>query len=490
MPINPNIALGVQAPQVNYDLLSPMNALRIQALVNQNKMSQAQFDEYTRQLKEEADLRTLLQGGQPQVSGAPAIPKPAVMSPTQIPMPQTGMPMGPETMGAIQNAPQMPQQPQANALAATVTGANKNKAIVDLTDPNFVAQIAASGKAGRDFIGRISEVQKARTEEATRAANLQAARGAQYVNLLQFVNNQQDALKWIQMQQQDPAMAGSPIANVPMMQAASSIPADPAGFAQWKQQAALGLGKYIEQNKPQYFQQDFGGTKRIFGAPGLGGPGGVVPGSEGKVTMTPAEAANIGLRAREVKLSEYEKSPEGAKALAAAKATGEAIAKDQTAARAALPALIDQTNQSLKLIDDLVGKEKVVDKNGNVLQEATAPHPGFNTAVGKSWLLSKVPLPTDAYAFGQRLEQIKSQDFLNMYQTLRGAGAISDAEGKKATAALDRMNLATDKKEFISAANDLRDVLRSGVTRVQKRAGAVGANTGGNEVDANNPLLK
>lgn len=54
--------------------------------------------------------------------------------------------------------------------------------------------------------------------------------------------------------------------------------------------------------KPHFAQQTLGGTVRQIATPAFGGAATVVPGSQAAVTMTPAEAANVGLRAQEVGL--------------------------------------------------------------------------------------------------------------------------------------------------------------------------------------------
>jgi hypothetical protein len=48
----------------------------------------------------------------------------------------------------------------------------------------------------------------------------------------------------------------------------------------WKKQFALGATKYITENKPVTFAQDFGTGGRVMSRAGLGGPATVVPGSE------------------------------------------------------------------------------------------------------------------------------------------------------------------------------------------------------------------
>jgi hypothetical protein len=121
----------------------------------------------------------------------------------------------------------------------------------NLSDPDVQRRLASEfGETGRKIASGISSIGTAETTEKKRRIDTAVEKSKMWNNALMDVTDQRSALQWIQDQKNDPDMAGSPIANVSILDAASRIPADPAGFAQWKQQAALGLSKYIEQNKP------------------------------------------------------------------------------------------------------------------------------------------------------------------------------------------------------------------------------------------------
>jgi hypothetical protein len=151
----------------------------------------------------------------------------------------------------------------------------------DLTKPETRYKLATQfGESGRKLSTGVTEIGKAATEESKRRNELVVSKTNLYRDALRDVTDQRDALKWLQTQQQDPDMAGSPVTKVSIMDAARSIPADPAGFADWKNKAALGLSEYIKQNKPVTFAQDLGPTGRVLSRPGLGGEATVVPGSE------------------------------------------------------------------------------------------------------------------------------------------------------------------------------------------------------------------
>ena len=360
------------------------------------------------------------------------------------------------------------------------------------------------GETGRKIASGVTDIGKAGTEEAKRRNELVASKTKLYSDALRDVTDQRSALKWLQTQQQDPDMAGSPVTKVLIMDAARSIPADPAGFEAWKQKAALGLGEYIKQNKPQYFQQDVGGTKRIVGIPGLGGPAGEIAGGTVETTMTPAqereakdsairikqEGQRIGLEGRRVAVLEQDarqkQDPVFQQAMAGAKATGEAIAKGIVAAQQALPGVITNAMIAVNAVDDMIGKQAVKDASGKVIQPATKPHPGFNDAVGATWKPGFRFIPgTNASDFQSYQDQIEGAAFLSAFEALKGGGAISEKEVAKATAAKLRMKLAQSEVEYVKAAREFQDVVRTGVDNARRKFGAGGAPAaGGADIDA------
>jgi hypothetical protein len=353
------------------------------------------------------------------------------------------------------------------------------------------------GESGRKIAAGITDIGKAGTEESKRKADLVASKTNQYRDALRDVTDQRSALQWLQTQQQDPDMAGSPIAKLSIMDAARSIPADPAGFEAWKQKAALGMTEYIKQNKPQFFQQNLGGTQRIVSIPGMGGEAAPVAGGTGAVTLTDfqqkelanqekrikQEGARIGLEGRRVAVLEEQekraKDPQFQQEMAAAKAKGEAIAKGDVAAAQALPGVISNAENALKIIDDMVGKQPVKDSKGKVIEPGTAPHPGFKDAVGVTWKPGFRFVPgTDAASFQAYQDQIEGSAFLEAYNTLRGTGSISEKEGAKATAARMRMKTSQSEDEYIKAAREYQDVIRQGVENARRKVpggGTIGA---------------
>jgi hypothetical protein len=79
------------------------------------------------------------------------------------------------------------------------------------------------------------------------------------------------------------------VSIVPLETALAEIPKDPVGLADWKNKNALGLEKYIEQNKPSVTTRNTGTTTELLSTPGLGGAATVVPGSQANMQMTPGQ---------------------------------------------------------------------------------------------------------------------------------------------------------------------------------------------------------
>lgn len=78
---------------------------------------------------------------------------------------------------------------------------------------------------------------------------------------------------------------------------------------------------------------------------------------------------------------------------------------------------------------------------------------------------------TPGYDFQNLVEQAKSGAFLTAIDQLRGMGALSNAEGSAATAAITRMDTATSKEAFLKAVEDYRAIVDAGRKRAAARIG-------------------
>jgi hypothetical protein len=123
-------------------------------------------------------------------------------------------------------------------------------------------------------------------------------------------------------------------------------------------------------------------------------------------------------------------------------------------AQANLPNVIQESQNTIGLIDELLKS------------------PGLKTAVGGSRMFGMQNIPgTAAKDFDVRLDQLKGKQFLQAYESLKGAGAITDIEGTKAGNAIARMDASASEKEFIKAAREFQEIISQGLERAKSKAG-------------------
>jgi hypothetical protein len=268
----------------------------------------------------------------------------------------------------------------------------------------------------------------------------------------------------------------------------------PGGLARLINESKLGTEKFMELNKPQLSTTDIGGQvlSRTFqpltsqlttiGTDAKTMAPGEAERLKNDATRIRQEGQRIGLEGRRVAVLEEnnrrDADPAFQQRMGAARATGEAIAKGDVAAVQALPKIVSRAEEGVRLIDELIGIRD--SKTGQLLTKDPVtgeplknnkPHPGFQNAVGATWLPGARLVPgTDAAGFMSRFDQIKGASFLEAFESLKGGGAITEKEGQKGTDAINRMSTSTDEKEFIRAAMDLQDIIRKGVQNAQTRA--------------------
>ena len=164
------------------------------------------------------------------------------------------------------------------------------------------------------------------------------------------------------------------------------------------------------------------------------------------------------------------------------------------------PQVIATIEDTLKNVNDLIGdariikdpktgKEKIdyiVTVDGKQVQ-GRKPQAGFEYAVGMGLPSWAVMGGSDTAGFLGRLEQIKGKTFLQAFESLKGAGQITEKEGEKATSALNRMNTAQSEVEFIKAAREFEENLNRGMALAKQKAGMP---TGSSATLRWNPTLK
>jgi len=147
-----------------------------------------------------------------------------------------------------------------------------------------------------------------------------------------------------------------------------------------------------------------------------------------------------------------------AAAIEDAKASGRQQGEARTEAEINLPQTFDAYEKSISLIDELTA------------------HPGFKDAVGfpdNPFTLGGLVPWTDAAGFRKRLDQLSGRGFMEVFPTLKGGGPITDVEGGKAQASINRMSQATSEKEFLAASEDFKRELFRLKKVTADRAGAV-----------------
>jgi hypothetical protein len=95
-----------------------------------------------------------------------------------------------------------------------------------------------------------------------------------------------------------------------------------------------------------------------------------------------------------------------------------------------------------------------------------ANHPGKSSAVGFGGTTASMIPGTNAAGFASQLETFKAQVFLPQVQNLKGMGALSDAEGKRLTAAIGALDQKMKPAEFDAQLKIIENDLRKARARV------------------------
>lgn len=430
MPIDPSIALGLKPVQIESPINQMAKAYEMQNAIQSNKLNQMKMDEYQRGLAEEEAFKNAL-GSATDEAGV----KNAFYS------------MGSKGVKAYYDYTKAKAEQEKLAAETKNLGYTGQKTQADVF------------KAKQDFL------KSALRDISSNPSN---------ENIIAWG---QDAINNNHMSLEEAKMQVGRLLAIPPEQRRAFLASQ---------------GATAGELKPQITTQNLGGTSQIVSVPAFGGAPSVL--STSKMTATPGELLTASTtrrgqdltNARELQRIEIEKgksSPEYIALEAKMKQQGKQAAIDAVA----VPAAIDSATQAIQKIDELVGKPTLKDKSGKIIQQGTAPHPGFEAAVGASMLPGARFVPgTNAADFDARLKEIQGGAFLEAYNTLKGGGSITEVEGQKATQAITRMSTAQSEAEFKTAARDFQDVLRKGIARAKAKVGGAG----GTDVDTNNPLLK
>lgn len=132
-----------------------------------------------------------------------------------------------------------------------------------------------------------------------------------------------------------------------------------------------------------------------------------------------------------------------------------------------------QTQAAIDLPKDLGGAQQTLD-----LIQKLRTHPGRQWGTGMTGVVPAVP-GSATKDFVTLLDQAKGTGFLTAIGSLKGTGQITEIEGKKATDAIARMDRTQSEAGFLSALKDYEDVVRAGMDRAQRKAGAGSFGRGG-----------
>lgn len=221
------------------------------------------------------------------------------------------------------------------------------------------------------------------------------------------------------------------------------------GLQEWMQRKRGGAGEYgmtpiwgvDKDGKPAIVQLGKGGDAKQSGLPEgfqLARDPIKVEGPTGTTLLDPQTRQPISFIPKDLKGAEVQK------------AQGEA----QGAAIVNLPNTLAKSQQTLDVID------KMID------------HPGRETATGLSGTLDPRNYlgGTDAKNFQIAAKQLEGKTFLEAFESLKGAGAITEMEGSKATAAIARLDRAQSDTEYLAALKELRVIITAGMERAKAKA--------------------
>lgn len=180
-------------------------------------------------------------------------------------------------------------------------------------------------------------------------------------------------------------------------------------------------------------------------------------------TMAPGESARLAQSQQQFGQSQnlaerkfaLENDPAHLQQKAYLQAAGREAGQSQTKSAAALPGVVAEAENAIKLSEELL------------------QHPGLDAATGMSSTFDprNYLAGTNARDFNIRNDQLKGKVFLQAFESLRGAGQITENETKQAQAALARMDSSASQAEYVQAVREFQNVIRSGVQKAQGKAG-------------------
>lgn len=350
-------------------------------------------------------------------------------------------------MGALDMKDREAAAAERNALRNYLAGG------ADLNTPEGQAgALRVAPNAASPMIKGNLEIGKLRGEIGKTAAQTDEAKaktiGEQFKNrqalitqnlqVLGSVSSPEQAAQWIQGGVQSGLIDGSGAQNS-MAELQAALKAGPQGFAQWKQQQMQAGMTIAQQMEQQWKAQEFGLNKDKF------------------AYQQKNDAANRGVTIRGQNMAD-------SRARDLNQTQRELLTQEKTLKVAELQDKADAKAQAKDAaVSSIENQVAAIDMALN--------HPGRATGTGLSSIADpRNYIPgTDATNFGAVVEQIKGAAFLQAFQSLKGGGAITEIEGKKAEGAIARLKTTQSDVEFEKSLKELRGIMRDGYRRLSGR---------------------
>jgi hypothetical protein len=216
------------------------------------------------------------------------------------------------------------------------------------------------------------------------------------------------------------------------MDAARNIPADPEGFNRWKQQAALGITKFMELNKPSTMQINRSGATDVIQTPGLGG----APTTVGSFADVPLPAA---VEAQKVRIGQSTRSTTNVQLPPQEKA-------EQADRGKMLVAEYNDISKAAKLAAKTLPS---LDANLNILNKGFTTGFGTETkAAGASVLAALGVSNADKFATNAQIFQAKATEAV-LQKQLEQKGPQTESDAKRIDAVGAQLGKTTDGNKFL-----------------------------------------
>ncbi|UXN74509.1 hypothetical protein N8D56_05045 [Devosia sp. A8/3-2] len=143
------------------------------------------------------------------------------------------------------------------------------------------------------------------------------------------------------------------------------------------------------------------------------------------------------------------------RSLSGERAFGTAVGTSQGQGAAAAQGDISSAEAALNILDQI----------------ETSPELPWATGRSAAMGMNNPIVALGRFGFQNLVDRAKSGAFLSAIQQMRGMGALSNAEGRVATAAITRMDTALSEADFRKALADYRAVIQTGLQRARGRVG-------------------